>query len=128
VTVSPYGDLDGYVFEGSAGDTVIIQMHKASGSFYPDLRLFAPNDSLVVEIWGTASHQKIEDYSLPYTGTYTVLASDHPGNKIGDYWLRCSGREVRSHAEFHREKRTVRRVGTIRQVHICLHNQATQRD
>jgi hypothetical protein len=88
------------VFEGTAGDTVIVQMHKTSGSFYPDVKLFAPNDSLVADVWGTASHQKIADYALPYTGTYTVFASDNPGNKVGDYWLTLQCRqEIRSHAD-----------------------------
>jgi hypothetical protein len=94
MSVGPYGSLEGYVFEGNAGDLVIIQMHKISGVFYPQLELFAPNDSLVQLAWGAGSHQKIVDYSLPYSGTYTVYAGDHGGSQTGDYWLtlRCGSR------------------------------------
>jgi hypothetical protein len=100
MSVSPYGDMDAYTFDGSAGDVVIVQMHKTLGAFYPRLELFAPNDSLVTEIWGTGSHQKIADYTLPQSGIYTVFASDSPGNKTGDYWLTLQCRqEIKSHAD-----------------------------
>ncbi|KPJ60115.1 MAG: hypothetical protein AMJ46_08395 [Latescibacteria bacterium DG_63] len=100
LSIEPYGDLDGFVFEGSAGDLVIIQMHRVSGTVYPRLELFAPNDSLVQDVWGSASHQKIFDFSLPYSGNYTLFTRDYAGDKIGDYWLSLQCRQhIRANAD-----------------------------
>ncbi|UCF78197.1 MAG: T9SS type A sorting domain-containing protein [Candidatus Eiseniibacteriota bacterium] len=100
LAISPFGDLDAFVFEGSAGDLVIIQMHRVSGTLYPRLELLAPNDSLVKDVWGSAAHQKISDYPLPYSGTYLLYTRDYTGDRSGDYWLSLQCRQqIRANAD-----------------------------
>jgi hypothetical protein len=100
LSIDPYGDIDAFVFEGAAGDVVILQMHRTSGTLYPRMELLAPNDSLVQDVWGSGAHQKIFDYALPYSGTYTLFTRDYAGDKMDDYWLSLQCRQqLRANAD-----------------------------
>jgi hypothetical protein len=85
-SVNPIGDMDAYTFSGSAGDKVIIRMRETSGDFEPRLELFAPDDTLLTEVWSYVQAD-ILDYTLPTSGTYTIFVSDNGGNATGNYWL-----------------------------------------
>ena len=85
--IEAVGDMDAYVFEGSAGDSVIIRLQEQSpGHLDLKVELF---DSLGVRIgdpW--LDDRRIDKYlSLPYTGEYTLLVQDETGDDTGSYWL-----------------------------------------
>ena len=69
--IYPYGDMDAYPFEGSAGERVIIRMKEISGPLSPMLELFGPWDTLLVSDY-SSSHARIEDYALPSSRPYTI--------------------------------------------------------
>ncbi len=88
--LSAQGDIDTYVFSGTAGDKVIIRMTEStSGSseyMEPQVELYNPAGELFTDsVNSSQTHLFLE---LPETGTYTLLASDsYPGEDYGNYAL-----------------------------------------
>ena len=90
-SISPYGDVDVYSFQGTAGSRVTIQIYAQRLTLYDgstttdvflDSFLELLNASCVRLTYsddisaGTITDSLISDYSLPYTGTYYIRISD----------------------------------------------------
>jgi trimeric autotransporter adhesin len=80
------GDLDGYTFSASNGDTASLLLSKSSGIFFPQVELHAPDGTVVKTTWGVTS-ATIEAQKLNQTGTYFILCRDSYGYRTGDYSL-----------------------------------------
>ena len=107
-SISPYGDVDVYSFEGTAGSVVTIEIYAQRLTLYSDstttddfldsfLELLNSgcvrltyNDDISS---GTITDSLISNYSLPYTGTYYIRVSDLRGDGRPDfiYELHLSG-------------------------------------
>jgi hypothetical protein len=111
-SISPYGDIDVYSFQGTAGNTVEIQTYAhryLSGGTIPMIFLVVDNyldtflellDSNCEQLmynddisFGVGRDSLISDYILPYTGTYYIRISDLRGDGRPDfpYQLQLSG-------------------------------------
>ena len=85
------GDLDSFVFTGTANEVVNIQVTDTSSSdFFPIISLYGPTG-----VWrgdGTGDTVGIINRVLPASGTYTVIVAD--GNtfpaQTGSYDLECT--------------------------------------
>jgi hypothetical protein len=107
-SISPYGDIDVYSFQGTAGAQITAGISAQNLSIYSDSagrdvfldslleildsdcnRLIYSDD---VEM-GVDQDSLIEDYGLPYTGTYYLRVSDLRGDGRPDfiYELQLSG-------------------------------------
>jgi hypothetical protein len=107
-SISPYGDVDVYSFQGTAGNTVTIETYAQRLTIYGDptsvdiyldtfLELLDSNCSQLDYnddiILGTNVDSLISNYVLPYTGTYFIRVSDLRGDGRPDfiYELHLSG-------------------------------------
>jgi hypothetical protein len=80
------GDFDLYKFNATIGDKVTIQMSDGPGSaLTPLIRLFSPDGTKLSQ--ASDFPALIESYTLPTTGTYTILCSDDDGQSTGGYAL-----------------------------------------
>lgn len=79
-----------YVFTGSSGDTIIVNL--SSEDFDAYLRLRDPNGTEVLtnDDSGGSLNSQLGPYILPETGSYTINASSLGGSDTGDYELRLS--------------------------------------
>lgn len=71
-----------FTFEGSAGDVVTIEMTADSGNLDTHVTLVAPDGTTLTEnddIDLTNTNSRIADFTLPETGTYTIIASRYDG-------------------------------------------------
>jgi hypothetical protein len=87
-SIFPRGDMDAYLFLGSDGDTVTIELLELTGDpeYRPWLELFDPDDSLIQQDTDdTLAH--ITDLVLEYSGDYTIFVSDEAGEDEGSYSL-----------------------------------------
>lgn len=82
---NPSGDR--WIFDGEAGDIIRISMN-AVGDFDTYLELYGPYDSFLTEDddSGPSFNSLIENFQLPDTGEYTILARGY-GRQIGSYSL-----------------------------------------
>jgi hypothetical protein len=82
-----------YSFSGSAGERVTFDL--TSAEFVPRLTLFGPRGGVVAQGAGTVSagpgSLRLENISLPETGTYVVEAGGLQAAAIGSYSLTRSG-------------------------------------
>ena len=86
------GDIDGYTFEGTEGDSIILRFNPA----YPingALEIFY--ESSLIEEGHAVSGGRVDfmDYILPYAGSYTVHVRDESGNETGVYGIVLQCRE-----------------------------------
>ncbi|MBN2099421.1 MAG: hypothetical protein JW753_07480 [Dehalococcoidia bacterium] len=85
-SITQYAEMDSYTFTGNAGDAVLVRMAEpASTSFYPEIRLYSPDGTLLQTVYGSSLAEISQ--SLPTAGQYTVLAGDHYGYYTGSYRL-----------------------------------------
>ena len=75
-SVNYQSDIDGFVFSGSAGDTIILQATKSSGYLDPEIVLYDPDGYIETSACGSTGYARIENYQLLKSGTYTVLVRD----------------------------------------------------
>lgn len=107
-SLSPYGDIDVYSFQGTAGATVTIEIYSERLTLYSssttqdifvdsflelldsDCSRLTYNDDISL---GVIQDSLISGYSLPYTGTYYIRVSDLRGDGRPDfiYDLHLSG-------------------------------------
>jgi len=100
-SISPYGDIDVYSFQGTAGSSVTAEIYaqRLSSTNFLDSFLeildsncarLAYNDDIST---GVVVDSLIQNYKLPYTGTYYIRVSDLSGNGRPDfiYDLHLSG-------------------------------------
>jgi hypothetical protein len=82
------GELRAYEFEGEAGRVINLQLHDMAGNdFEPQIVIYLPDGTYVTSDWdpNTAS---ISDYTLPQSGTYTLVISDNDnGTDPADFRL-----------------------------------------
>ncbi len=107
-SISPYGDVDVYSFQGTAGSRVTIEIYAQRLTLYGDSTstdvfldsfLELLNSSCVQLTYnddissGTIRDSLISSYSLPYTGTYYIRVSDLRADGRPDfiYELHLSG-------------------------------------
>ncbi len=78
-------EMDAYVFNGTAGDRIIIQMRGKETGFDPRIEIYDPDGSPIIS--GEISNRllRLETLKLTESGIYTVLAMDWGGNDIGSY-------------------------------------------
>ena len=77
-------EMDAYTFSANAGDSVVIRM-KSTWYDYPEIRLYAPNGSLISRDYEVDSSEITK--TLSHTGKYTLIAEDHDGDDTGNYSL-----------------------------------------
>jgi len=77
-------ELDSYTFTASNGDTILVRMSVIDTDIEPEIRLYAPNGSKLIDDY-TTSHTAEFEYTITNSGTYTVLAGDHFGTTTGNY-------------------------------------------
>ncbi|MEW5870510.1 MAG: PPC domain-containing protein [Chloroflexota bacterium] len=84
--ISP-AQMDTYTFTANAGDKVLVRMNKPSGgSLVLETRVYGPDGVKLCEAYN-AVPAEIASCTLPSAGTYTILATDLLGNRLGDYYL-----------------------------------------
>ena len=83
-SVAKPSEMDAYTFPALAGDQVLLRMRSA-WAFSPQLRLYAPDGTLMQTVSGSYASELSQ--ALSTTGTYTVLAADPEGDDTGGYWL-----------------------------------------
>jgi cobalamin biosynthesis Co2+ chelatase CbiK len=85
----PSGGRDAYTFSGTAGDVITIDM--ISAEFDTFLELIGPNGVEVTrdDDSGQGLNARIENFALPTTGTYTIIARGFAGAS-GSYTLTLS--------------------------------------
>ncbi|MBN1213163.1 MAG: hypothetical protein JXA92_11340 [candidate division Zixibacteria bacterium] len=86
------GDIDGYDFEGTAGDSMILRFNPAN-PIDGALELFY--ESALIDAGHATSGGRVDfiDYVLPYTGGYTFHVRDESGNETGVYGIILQCRE-----------------------------------
>jgi hypothetical protein len=91
--INPTGDIDLFSFEGTAGDSVVVQVTSQSNLF-PCLELRAPDNTRTFACAFQEFSQRI-DKTLTLTGTYTVLVTSTGAStgRTGAYalGLQCVG-------------------------------------
>ena len=110
LTGRPNAYMDRYKFNGTAGESVLIEMNSAippqSGGLDTYLYLIAPNGSIVAQnddiALGTQTNSrilctdfqpgpcKVEYFVLPQTGTYIIIATSFGNGETGAYSLRLT--------------------------------------
>lgn len=92
-TIDDSAGVINYTFEGSTGDVITITMKVDTGSLDPVLQLLAPDGSVAAENDDATSDTRnstIEAFTLPESGTYTIVASRFQGElggTVGDFTL-----------------------------------------
>ena len=82
--IDPVGDLDLFFFQGSDGDTVVVQATRQSSGI-PCIELFGPDGSLIAsKCGGTAAKINV---TLNQTGTHSILVSEYNNDEVIDYAL-----------------------------------------
>ena len=89
-TIDKMASIQSYSLSGKAGDVISIDMVEESAGLEPLLCICAPDGSIIVD--ETASQDlHIENFVLPQTGDYLLLAMDRNGNDLGSYTLTVNG-------------------------------------
>lgn len=87
-SISALGETDVYSFTASAGDRVYVRMTTSSGTVWPYVQIFKPDNTSVCGAVNVTNHQTVStSCTLPVDGTYTVRSSDYNGVGTGDYYL-----------------------------------------
>jgi hypothetical protein len=94
-TINPAGEWDAYTFRAASGDVVTVRMSAEAMTIDPQVRLFGTDGVKLCE-----AHDYSSTYSdaeavftgctLPFSGTYTLLAGTYGAKKTGGYTLRMS--------------------------------------
>ena len=78
--------MDAFAFTATAGDRVMIAMAVSSGLLDPQIRLYDPEGNLIRQVETTSGGTaEINEFSLPVSGTYALLANDHGNTETGNY-------------------------------------------
>lgn len=88
------GQKHGWVFSGNQGDTVVIEMVGVGGSSIdPYLVLYGPDNAQIAndDDGGDGLNSRLE-FTLPTSGTYTIMAWTFAGTGGGEYELRLNRR------------------------------------
>jgi hypothetical protein len=85
--------VDAYTFNGTAGQQIIVTMTSNTNGLVPTLFLYTPNGAVEIETAPNGSNtaripQESGLFTLPATGTYTILANSFATGQTGNYTLR----------------------------------------
>jgi len=85
-SIDTKAEMDTYTFSASSEDIVLIRMQS---SWYdgPEIKLYAPNGTLISHGSGQSTYFSEITQALPDTGEYTILAGDHVGDDTGSYGI-----------------------------------------
>ena len=88
-SIDPTGDEDIYAFNGVIGDTILLRLHRTSGPWDPQLRVFLPDGTLVPECSTDVVATSFVEVQCTLTSgqAHTLIISDPGGNETGDYDL-----------------------------------------
>jgi hypothetical protein len=88
-TLSDFND-DGWTFQGTAGQTITLELNAISANIDPTVYIYNPDGSLLGQNddidFGSNTNSRLV-ITLPTTGTYTIVAGQF-GFESGDYELR----------------------------------------
>lgn len=91
--IFPEGDIDGYTFDGVAGEVVEIGLTSADFDAFLELEfngeIIASNDD-----GGLGFNSLLSDFVLPASGEYAIRVHELGDNGIGDYTLTVAKTEV----------------------------------
>jgi len=89
-------EIDTYTFSAYASDTVVIRIDGPSGSanLNPDIRLCAPNGTLLKSQWSYDNLEML--HTLPDNGEYNIMLGDHHIEYTGNYNPHRRGRRDRA--------------------------------
>ncbi len=90
--INPVADQDGYIFNGTAGQRLVIQANRTSGSLNPQIHLYPPSGGPREALAGTSSLHNhsiahLNGHELAESGEYIILVLDDGNNHTGDYML-----------------------------------------
>ncbi len=87
-TVALLSEADTYTFAASAGDAILVGLSDNSGAFGPEMRLYAPDGSLVTSVGAAGYINHVElTRTLSVPGTYLLLVDDASGTNTASYGL-----------------------------------------
>jgi len=96
-SIAKAAEMDTYAFRAASGDVVSVRMNAAKLTIDPYIRLYGTDGVKLCENYDLSSFSdataEIASCTLPFSGTYTLLASDYGANEIGTYtlYLDCLG-------------------------------------
>jgi len=85
-SIDPSGDTDKFLFSGTTGERVVLQVAWGSGALRPCIELYDPDGVLMWEACDNAFCNRI-DTQLSKTGIHTIFVEDWFGTSIGEYKL-----------------------------------------
>ncbi|MCD4737861.1 MAG: hypothetical protein K8R89_01195 [Anaerolineae bacterium] len=89
--------LDTYAFRAASGDQVSVEMSVSQASIDPEIRLYGTDGVKLCEAHALSTYAdavaRISSCTLPFSGTYTLLAGDYMAGETGAYQLQlnCEG-------------------------------------
>jgi hypothetical protein len=93
-TINPAGEWDAYTFRAASGDVLTVRMTAAAKTVDPQVRLFGTDGVKLCEAHDNSTYSAAEAVftgcTLPFSGTYTLLAGTYGAKKIGEYTLGLS--------------------------------------
>ena len=78
-------EIDAFSYTASAGDVIVARMRSEDGSIESRIRIYDPAGNLIEEGNSSGGTTRINTFSIPADGTYTILAYDGNGNDTGNY-------------------------------------------
>ncbi len=89
-SIDSLAEMDAYTFAANAGDKVLVRMGGLSNfplHIWPEIEVYGPDGSQVCGASRGNDVAETPTCSLTGTGTYTILALDHPGTGTSAYAL-----------------------------------------
>ena len=80
-------EMKSYSFEAAQGDRIRVHMRSASGGLESELTIYDQAGEKVVEGVRASGLNTIEDFVLPSSGIFTLIAQDGNGNDTGSFGL-----------------------------------------
>ncbi|KAB8145992.1 hypothetical protein F8S13_02635 [Chloroflexia bacterium SDU3-3] len=81
------GEVDQFSFAASAGDRVFVRVASRTSGLYPQVRLYAPDATLLCQSPNYGALADIDGCMLPTTGTYSVAVNAYSGTAAGNYGI-----------------------------------------
>jgi len=78
-------EIDAFSYTANAGDVLVMRMRGEATNIESRIRLYDPSGNLIEEGTSAGGTTRINTFSVPVDGTYTILTYDGNGNDIGNY-------------------------------------------
>jgi hypothetical protein len=85
-SISTYGEVDTFTFQGTSGDFIFIRMRDES-LVDSHIRLIGPDGIIIQDKFSDGGLAEVKDLELIQTGTYTLLLADKNHNDTGNYGI-----------------------------------------